>query len=32
VAKKFRSQPSASKNIFTNFWDMKGAMLVYFKR
>jgi hypothetical protein len=30
VAKKFKSQPSAGKIMFTLFWDMEGAILVHF--
>jgi hypothetical protein len=30
VAKKFKSQPSASKIMLTLFWDMQGAILVHF--
>jgi len=30
VAKKFKSQPSASKIMLTLFWDMEGAILVHF--
>jgi hypothetical protein len=30
VAKKFKSEPSAGKIMFTLFWDMAGAILVHF--
>jgi hypothetical protein len=30
VAKKFKSQSSAGKIIFTLFWDIEGAILVHF--
>jgi hypothetical protein len=30
VAKKFKIQPSDGKIMLTLFWDMKGAILVYF--
>jgi hypothetical protein len=30
VAKKFKTQPSAGKIMFTYFWDMEGAILVHF--
>jgi hypothetical protein len=30
IAKKFKSQPSASKITLTLFWDMEGVNLVHF--
>jgi hypothetical protein len=30
VAKKFKSQPSAGKIMRTVFWDMEGAILIFF--
>jgi hypothetical protein len=30
VAKKFKSRPSASKNMLTIYWDMEGTNLVHF--